>query len=194
MSRAIHSMLLALTVSSVAACSSSSGGGASTSPDDAGGDGSSTQSPDSAATSSDDATTQVDARSPEIDSGSAGETGAQADADQGDDANVTVESAGPSPYAEACMSSMTCTVVGLTCQKFSFGGGAINGYACSQTCQTANDCATSPSGTAPSQCLQFTTSKFCVLTCDANSTDPAVCPSPLKCAADQNAQGICVNL
>jgi hypothetical protein len=112
------------------------------------------------------------------------------------DANMMTEAAAtPSPYAEACKSSMTCTAAGVTCQKFSFGGGAINGYACSQSCQSAGDCATSPSGTAPSDCLMFTTQKFCVLTCDASSTDPSVCPSPLKCAADQGAPtGICVNL
>jgi hypothetical protein len=86
--------------------------------------------------------------------------------------------------------SMTCSGTPLICQAFSFGGGAITGYACSMTCTTTPDCGASNDPAV--HCLPFTTASFCVLTCDPNSATS--CPSPLKCTADQGQPiGICVS-
>jgi hypothetical protein len=86
---------------------------------------------------------------------------------------------------------MTCPNTGLICQKFSFGGGAINGYACTQTCTTTADC--NAAGDTAVQCVPFTTMSFCVITCDPTSSTS--CPGSLKCAADQGqATGLCVSL
>lgn len=98
--------------------------------------------------------------------------------------------AGASPYDTACTASaMTCPNTGLVCQMFSFGGGAITGYACTQTCTTTADCQ-DPSNPAV-QCLPFTTGSFCVITCDASSATS--CPGSLQCVANQGQTGICVS-
>jgi len=100
----------------------------------------------------------------------------------------------PSPYTTACSaSSMACPGTPLVCEKFSFGGGAITTYACSQLCTSTTDCnaATDPA----IQCAAATVGSFCVITCDATSTSPTACPSPLKCVADQGQTvGFCVTL
>jgi hypothetical protein len=75
---------------------------------------------------------------------------------------------------------------------FTFGGGAIDAYACTQTCTTTADCAPSP-GSFPVTCEPFTTGGFCVLSCDPTSTTS--CPSPLECVADEGQPtGLCVTL
>jgi hypothetical protein len=103
-------------------------------------------------------------------------------------------SAQSSPYAVSCASaSSTCPGTPLVCQEFTFGGGAIDGYACTQTCTTTADCGTSPAGFPPVVCQPFTTSSFCVLSCDPTSATS--CPNPLKCAADEGQPtGLCVTL
>jgi hypothetical protein len=108
----------------------------------------------------------------------------------GADGSSGVESGAPSPYDTACSSSsMTCPSTPLICQTFTFGGGAITGYACTQTCTTTADCM-APSDAAV-QCLPFTTGSFCVITCDA--TSGTGCPASLQCVANQGQQGICVS-
>jgi hypothetical protein len=89
---------------------------------------------------------------------------------------------------------MTCPDTGLICEKFSFGGGAITTYACTQTCASTAGCGTAPAGYTV-QCLPFTTESFCVVTCDPTSTNPDACPSPMKCVANEGQPvGICVSL
>lgn len=94
-------------------------------------------------------------------------------------------------YATTCSaSSQACPNTPLVCQNFSFGGGAINGYACTQTCSSTSDC--QAPGDPAVQCLPFTTSHFCVITCDATSTTNT-CPGSAKCVADPGKVGICVS-
>jgi hypothetical protein len=108
-------------------------------------------------------------------------------------APVPASSPQSSPYAVSCSAaSSTCPDTGLVCQKFTFGGGAIDGYACTQTCTTTTDCGTSPAGFPPVACVPFTTGSFCVLSCDPTSATS--CPNPLKCAADEGQPGLCVTL
>jgi hypothetical protein len=181
MNRSLSLIALASLTFSFVACSSSDDANTNASAVDGGIDAKGPSQP-----SQDSGTPEAthDATSPPADGG--------VDASDADDASDA--STATSPYGEACSaSSMTCTGAGLTCKKFSFGGGAINGYACSQTCKSDNDCAASPAGMAASKCLQFTSAKYCVLACDASKADS--CPAPLKCAADQGAAtGICVNI
>jgi hypothetical protein len=93
-------------------------------------------------------------------------------------------------YDTTCSSSsLTCPNTPLICQKFSFGGGAINGYACTQTCSSTSDCLAP--GDPAVQCLPFTTAHFCVITCDATSTTNT-CPGSAQCVADPGNVGICV--
>jgi hypothetical protein len=134
------------------------------------------------------------------DSGAPTDAGHSVDtgAPPGDSGNGGVDAAdaapATSPYAVSCSAaSQTCPGTPLVCQKFSFGGGAVSTYACTKTCTATTDCGTSPAGFPPVECLQFTTSKYCVLACDATSATS--CPSPLKCVANGGqAVGICVTL
>jgi hypothetical protein len=99
--------------------------------------------------------------------------------------------AGLSPYDTTCSSSsMTCPNTGLICQKFSFGSGAINGYACTKTCTSTADCMAP--GEPAVQCLPFTTSSFCVITCDATSST-STCPGSAQCVANSGQTGICIS-
>lgn len=84
---------------------------------------------------------------------------------------------------------MTCPNTPLVCQTFSFGGGAISGYACTQTCTTTADCQAPNDSTV--QCLPFSTSSYCVITCDASSS-MNTCPGSLECVANPGQTGICV--
>jgi hypothetical protein len=170
--------LLAVTLA-VVACSSSSGSGpigAVDSGADAG----------VSAHGNDDGGSNGDAAAATDTGGSAVDSGATEDA--ADSASAT------SPYAVSCSaSSMSCPGTPLVCEKFGFGGGAVSAYACTKTCTATSDCGTSPAGFPPVECRQFTTSMFCVLTCDATSATS--CPSPLKCVANGGqAVGICVTL
>jgi hypothetical protein len=125
-----------------------------------------------------------------------------ADSSPADDSSVSSFDSAPvpedssvasSPYAVSCSSaSSTCPGTPLVCQKFTFGGGAIDTYACTQTCTTTADCAPSP-GSFPVTCEPFTTGGLCVLSCDPTSTTS--CPSPLECVADEGQPtGLCVTL
>ena len=175
-----RSSAMAMAAIVVVACSSSSSSSSSSNPAGNGDprvDAGDTQSShDSGAAI--DAGHAVDTGAPPVDSGNGGV-----------DAAVNT-----SPYAVSCSAaSQTCPGTPLVCQKFSFGGGAVNTYACTKTCTATTDCGTSPAGFPPVECLQFTTSKYCVLACDATSATS--CPSPLKCVANGGQPvGICVTL
>jgi hypothetical protein len=108
------------------------------------------------------------------------------------DAASAPDSAQASPYAVSCTAaSSTCPGTPLVCQSFGFGGGAITGYACTQTCSSVSDCGAAPAGFSLA-CQAYTTGGFCVITCDPSSATS--CPSPLECTADEGqAQGICVS-
>lgn len=173
------SVLVAVAVV-VVACSSSSSSSNPTGTGNPGVDAGGAQNSHDSGVAS-DAGLASDTSAPRVDSGNGGVDAADAAVDT-------------SPYAVSCSaSSQTCPGTPLVCQKFSFGGGAVNTYACTKTCTATTDCGTSPAGFPPVECLQFTTSKYCVLACDATSATS--CPSPLKCVANGGQPvGICVTL
>jgi hypothetical protein len=116
---------------------------------------------------------------------SCGDAGGDAGGSSGSSSGGGADAA-TSPYDTSCTaSSMTCPNTGLICQKFSFGGGAINGYACTQTCTSTTDCMAP--GDPAVQCLPFTTGSFCVITCSTS------CPGALQCVANPGQTGICVS-
>jgi hypothetical protein len=147
-----------------------------------------------------------DAATPGLDAGS-GQDSSAADAGGGalpdagtDDAGATDASDAASaadassPYATSCSTKgSVCAGTGLVCNSFGFGGGAITGYACTETCTTSDDCTSVAEGALTVACTPFTTGSFCVISCDPNSKTS--CPSPLECAADEGqATGLCVTL
>jgi hypothetical protein len=118
---------------------------------------------------------------------STGGTGGEQDASPPDaDVPDVMEDATEEPvpesiYAEICSeSSMVCNN-GLTCKAFSLGAPGYDGYACTETCSSIDDCDTTGAVDAPIGCLPFTSgTSYCLTVCLYNGVDYP-CPDGLSC-------------
>ncbi|MFZ5895668.1 MAG: hypothetical protein ACOY0T_31715 [Myxococcota bacterium] len=92
------------------------------------------------------------------------------------------KSDGSSPYTTECHGdTRTCIdVANLRCLGIR-DGTQVNGYSCSNPCQSDKDCSTAPSGvSASAACVDFVTQKHCLLTCLTNGTRYD-CPTGMNC-------------
>jgi hypothetical protein len=109
-----------------------------------------------------------------------------------------LEPPGPAPgggsvYAVECSGETEmCGVEGAHCLGVNLDtGGAA--YACSNRCETVDDCSDLPSGAAAEVgCVQFTQQKRCVLVC-YNQPDEYACPDGMSCYIYPNSPiGYCL--
>jgi hypothetical protein len=109
-----------------------------------------------------------------------------------------LEPPGPAPgggsvYAVECSGETEmCGVEGVHCLGVNLDTGGP-GYACSNRCETVDDCSDLPSGAAAEAgCVQFTQQKRCVLVC-YNQPNEYACPDGMSCYIYPNAPiGYCL--
>jgi hypothetical protein len=109
-----------------------------------------------------------------------------------------IETPGPAPgggsvYAVECSGDTAmCGVAGAHCLGISLDTGD-KGYACSNRCNTVDDCSDAPSGAeAEAGCIQFTQEKRCVLVC-YNQPNEYECPDGMSCYIYPNSPiGYCL--
>ena len=89
---------------------------------------------------------------------------------------------GSSPYLRECHGdTRSCVdVANLRCLGIR-DGTQVNGYSCSNPCQTDADCSSAPTGVAATAaCVDFVSQKHCLLVCLSNGTSRA-CPTGMSC-------------
>jgi hypothetical protein len=89
---------------------------------------------------------------------------------------------GSSPYLTECHGdTRSCVdVANLRCLGIR-DGTQVNGYSCSNPCQTDTDCSSAPTGVeATAQCVDFATQKHCLLVCLSDGATLA-CPNGMSC-------------
>jgi hypothetical protein len=109
-----------------------------------------------------------------------------------------IEIPGPAPgggsvYAVECSGETAmCGVEGSHCLGITLDTGD-KGYACSNRCNTVDDCSDAPSGAeAEAGCVQFTQEKRCVLVC-YNEANEYACPGGMSCYVYPNSPiGYCL--
>lgn len=109
-----------------------------------------------------------------------------------------LEPPGPAPgggsvYAVECSGETEmCGVEGVHCLGVNLDTGGP-GYACSNRCETVDDCSDLPSGAAAEVgCVQFSQQKRCVLVC-YNQPNEYACPDGMSCYIYPNSPiGYCL--
>jgi hypothetical protein len=101
---------------------------------------------------------------------------------------------GDSPYLAECHgdTAMCGDVVNLRCLGLR-DASVVYGYSCSNECGSDADCSTAPSHVeAAAGCVDFTTSKHCLLVCKDGATTRG-CPSGMTCKSYPGASiGYCL--
>jgi hypothetical protein len=99
---------------------------------------------------------------------------------------------GLSPYTLECNETTPCTQASVTCLGIRLEEGGAR-FACSNDCDTTDDCSDAPSGTdAEADCVQFTSAKHCVLVCYDSGAE-ADCPDGMGCYRYPNSPiGYCL--
>jgi len=88
---------------------------------------------------------------------------------------------GTSPYAVECRGDTAdCSDAALQCLGVGISE-SMAGYACSNRCESAEDCSPAPSGTdAEVDCVPLTNASHCLLVCHYEGDD-FECPSGMQC-------------
>jgi hypothetical protein len=109
-----------------------------------------------------------------------GGTAGAAGADAVPDEPPPLGEGGVSPYSIQCENdSLACGHESLRCVGIRIDA-TTTGWACSNQCERGADCTESPEGTAPAACIQFTSAKRCMLSCQTR-LDQHDCPSGMQC-------------
>ena len=109
-------------------------------------------------------------------------TAGSADAAAGDASVPEPGSDGASPYIRECHGdSLDCEDPALRCLGIR-DGSEVFGYGCSNVCETVADCSSADSR-APAKvgCVDFVTSKHCLLVCKDELTGEHACPTGMSC-------------